>query len=161
MKVEVPLFQEVQYFHPLVYAIVGIVALVPVATGLPAASLVGLLVVTGITLLLLRMKTTVYTGYILIEFGWFHLIRFRISLSEVNSCQPTSYRPIRQFGGWGIRWGQWEGKKAWAYTTRGNKAVVLFTAKRTILLGTSRPELLSRVINTLLQKSGYCPDKAY
>ncbi|HUB60785.1 MAG TPA: hypothetical protein VL978_08785, partial [Puia sp.] len=63
--------------------------------------------------------------------------RFRvIKKSEITELEVKSYEPIREYGGWGIRFG----KNGMAYTARGNKGIYIgFGSRKHILIGTSRP----------------------
>lgn len=51
--------------------------------------------------------------------GW--IFRTRIALDDVESMEPVTYSPLREFGGWGLRGSS--RKRAW--TARGNRALVL------------------------------------
>ena len=68
----------------------------------------------------------------------------RIAFEEVTTMEAVSYRPIREFGGWGIRFGG-GGKSAW--TTRGCKALRIATKDgKTVYVGSDKPDrLLSRI----------------
>lgn len=156
MAEETPKFREVQYFpwwaNIMMAGSVPFVLVlwitqsgskpVPGRIALPMA-----LFLAGIFLSLFRMVTLIYSDQVVIEFGWFKLIRLKILLSAVKSCRPVTYSPIVDFGGWGIRCGR--GGKL-AYSARGNKAAEIVTEKRALLIGTERPEELSQVINSLL-----------
>ncbi len=56
-----------------------------------------------------------------ISFGLLPLVRKRIPFDSILEARAVVYRPIRDFGGWGIRFGK--GVSAW--TIRGNAAVRL------------------------------------
>lgn len=76
----------------------------------------------------------------------------RILLSRIATARIVSYRPIRQFGGWGIRTGRFEGKNTSIYSVRGDRGVLLelneprricgFKTAR-FILGTTEPERLA------------------
>ncbi|HPD31808.1 MAG TPA: DUF6141 family protein [Phycisphaerae bacterium] len=79
--------------------------------------------------------------------GWRH-IRF----DEITECWPRTYRPIREFGGWGIRWGR--GGKA--YNISGNRGVQLVLAGgRRLLIGSQHAEELAAAIRDALICSTY------
>lgn len=153
-------FEETQYLVGWLYALtlgaclllvacviilaVGAGSLATPVAGLP---LLGVLLLGCIFFLLMRMRTTVYGDRIVVQFGWTSLVRFTVPLSEVQSCRPVTYRPLREFGGWGIR-RDWGGRKA--YTMRGNQAAELVTTKRTILIGSAVPDQLCAAVNGLL-----------
>ena len=67
----------------------------------------------------------------------------QIDFSSIRSCRPVTYRPIRDYGGWGIRYGR-TGK---AYTVSGHRGVELGIATgRPLLIGSQRPEELAAAI---------------
>ena len=47
-----------------------------------------------------------------------------IALEDVVAVDRRDYKPLREFGGWGLRWGITH-RNARAYTTTGSSAVVL------------------------------------
>lgn len=68
-----------------------------------------------------------------------------IPLCLVTDFYVRQYRPLREYGGWGIRWGG--PKRGRAYNVRGNLGVQiqLADAKR-VLIGSQRPEELAEAI---------------
>jgi len=67
------------------------------------------------------------------------MIRRRIPLDDVVALRSVRYRPMRDFGGWGVR-GMGK-RKAW--TARGDRAVELdLTGGRQLLIGSDRPDRL-------------------
>jgi hypothetical protein len=72
------------------------------------------------------------------------LIRRRIPLDQIVSAQARTYRPLLEFGGWGIRWGR---DSVRAYTIAGNRGVeLLLLDGQKVLLGTRHPEELAEAI---------------
>jgi len=68
----------------------------------------------------------------------------RIPYSSILRCEACAYRPIRDYGGWGIRWG---GRRNWAYTMRGDRGVRLtLDGGHRLLVGSQTPEDLARAI---------------
>ena len=92
---------------------------------------------------LARMVVTVGPDEILIR--WIPIWRRRIPIESIRSCEARTYRPIREYGGWGIRWGP-SGK---AYNVSGNEGVqlVLEGGKR-VLIGSQRAEELAEAIES-------------
>ena len=89
----------------------------------------------------LELTVTVFSDRVAIRFS--PLFRKSIPLSDVRSCETRTYRPIREYGGWGIR----RGRRGWAYTVRGKRGVELTLADgRSLLLGSQRPEELAAAI---------------
>lgn len=74
----------------------------------------------------------------------FHPLTHRhIPLTDIASCEARVYRPMREYGGWGIRWG-WKGR---AYNIRGNRGVQLtLRSGESVLLGSQREDELASVI---------------
>lgn len=80
---------------------------------------------------------------LLIHLGMVPLVRKRVRYEEIISLRSTTYRPLRDFGGWGIR--SHGVKQAW--TSSGSKAVVLELAGGTELyVGSAEPEFLEEMI---------------
>ena len=84
----------------------------PGALGTGEQPSAGLLVVVSGLLLLLPILLTlvsscldveVRTGHLFVAFGPFHLLHKRIRWSAMEAVEAVSYRPIREFGGWGLR----------------------------------------------------------
>ena len=84
--------------------------------------------------------------------GWPHKV---IPLSNIYRSDVINYKPIRQFGGWGIRCGRIDGQMTAAYTLRGDRGVRLslteeikanFIKTRSFLIGSMEPERLQHTI---------------
>jgi len=66
-----------------------------------------------------------------------------ILFENIKNCRVRTYRPIREYGGWGIRFGR-AGK---AYNVSGSRGVQLQLKNgKGLLIGSQRPEELARVI---------------
>ena len=114
-------FEETQGFAPWIYFLVGTVFLI----------LFGLLT--------LRQTTTVESDAVTVRFGFLH--KTRIPFSEIAHAEAVTYRPVRDYGGWGIRG---FGKRR-ALNARGNQGVLVTRADgSTLLIGSQKPrELLA------------------
>jgi hypothetical protein len=67
-----------------------------------------------------------------------------IAFHEIRAFGARRYRPIREFGGWGIRSGL--GKKS-AYNASGNLGVELYLRNsQSIMLGSQRHEELAQAL---------------
>lgn len=65
----------------------------------------------------------------------------RIPFAEIRRVHARTYRPLREFGGWGIRWG---GRGRMAYNVSGNRGVeVELTDGRTVMVGSQSPDALA------------------
>jgi hypothetical protein len=75
----------------------------------------------------------------------FHRKPRSVELRDVRAARAVTYRPIRDYGGWGIR----IGAKGWAYNVSGDRGVELEMANGTLLLiGSQRPEELAAAIES-------------
>ncbi|MFN2387352.1 MAG: hypothetical protein ABR576_13880 [Thermoanaerobaculia bacterium] len=112
-------YRETQSFPPWVW---------PVA-------LLGAIVLVGV--LLLRLSTTVTRDTVTVQYG--PLYTARIPISEIARADAIAYRPIRDYGGWGIR----GTRRHRAVNARGDQGVLL-TRKdgTTLLIGSGRPREL-------------------
>ncbi len=66
-----------------------------------------------------------------------------IAAGDLKGYEVLTYSPIKDYGGWGIRYGR--GGKA--YNVRGNRGVQLQLANgQRLLIGSQRPEELSNAL---------------
>lgn len=103
-----------------------------------------MLFMVGITCLfyVLKLITEVRADGLYIRF--FPLSHRIISYESIISCNARTYRPILEYGGWGIRYGR-HGK---AYNVSGNRGVQLELSEgKPLLIGSQRSEELARAIN--------------
>ena len=56
------------------------------------------------------------------QFSPFHFKSHTIKIEDIEKFKAMSYSPLKEYGGWGIRFG-FKGK---AYNVRGNKGVKVF-----------------------------------
>ncbi len=86
------------------------------------------------------LNVEVRADHIFISFGLVQLVRKRIWYKDIEGLRPTTYRPFRDFGGWGIRW---RGNRT-AWTIRGHQAVaVKLRNGREIYVGSMYPQRLA------------------
>jgi hypothetical protein len=75
----------------------------------------------------------------------FHRSFRRIDYADIESCEARTYRPLREYGGWGIRYSMSRGK---AYNVKGDRGVQLvFTDGRLLLFGSQQADELASAIN--------------
>jgi hypothetical protein len=80
---------------------------------------------------------------------FFPLAHQRIPFEDIRRCEVRTYRPIREFGGWGIRYG----RGAKAYNVSGNRGVQLELSNgKRFLIGSGRPEELARAIEERMDR---------
>lgn len=140
-------FREEQRFSPAIIITSVIALVVGLALLLvPSARLAGVIVAwtAGATALLftvLKLVTEVRDDGLYVRL--FPLPFRRIALEDIASYQVRTYRPILEYGGWGLRFGF----SGVAYNARGNRGVqlVLRSDKR-VLIGSQQPEALEAAI---------------
>jgi hypothetical protein len=102
--------------------------------------------VAAFWVLLGRLQVQVTRSELVVGFGHVPLIRKRIPFANISGVEPVEYRPIVEFGGWGIRFGS-GGKRAW--TIRGNRAVRLrLKDGKQLYVGSQMPERLAERIRS-------------
>ena len=79
-----------------------------------------------------------------VRIRWVPFARKTIPLADIESAEARTYRPIREYGGWGVRWA---GKRGTAWNAHGNRGVqlVLRGGKR-VLIGSQQAEALAEAI---------------
>ncbi|RKY75857.1 hypothetical protein DRQ07_11235 [candidate division KSB1 bacterium] len=85
----------------------------------------------------LCLVTEVRDDGIYIKFVTINKDFIRIGFDEIDTCEIRKYRPIVEYGGWGVKYGS--GGKA--YNVSGNMGLQ-FKLKngKSVLIGTQRPE---------------------
>ena len=157
-----PIFREVQRFsQPLrLFALVSmaaggtILAIVMARRGSEenSVSLLGqmlaLIAVLGVGVLFftVRLETEVRPDGLYVRFFPFHVHYRRFSAADIAQYYARTYRPILEYGGWGIRCG----RKGRAYNMKGNRGVQLvFTDGKQLLIGSQKPEELVEAIRSV------------
>jgi hypothetical protein len=111
--------------------------------GLIVPALVSVPVMVAAIALVLLMKLTVEVEDGRLHVRFFPLVKRNIPVAEIARWEARTYRPILEYGGWGIRFG-WKGM---AYNVNGNRGVQLeFTNGKRLLIGSQRPDELATAI---------------
>ena len=88
--------------------------------------------------------TDIDTSYINIKVKPF--VNKQIPFTDIESWTVRSYKPILEYGGWGIRWGL----KGTAYNVTGNKGLQLvLNSGKKILIGTQKDIELNRMMKSV------------
>jgi hypothetical protein len=137
----------------LLTVIPGLV-LVAVALGASSAGepvpLIALVVAAAATLLtgfwLRKLALVTVVDHQRITLRYRGLLKTRtIPISTVREARPRTYHPIRDYGGWGIKFGV----KGWVYSVNGREGVQLVLEKRRpLLIGSKRPDELAEAITS-------------
>lgn len=104
-------------------------------------------VAVSVQLLVAGLGVRLYRDHLVVGLGSLGLISQKVRYDQIVRTESVKYEPIREFGGWGVRWGK-DGKKAW--TARGNRAVVLHLRDGTRLyVGSDAPHRLEERIRAI------------
>jgi len=111
--------------------------------GLVVTALVTLLFSLGIVWLFLAMALQVEVRNDALDLYYKPLKRRTVQYQDIMRVEPCEYRPIVQYGGWGIR----RGRTGWAYNVSGNKGVLLtFQDGKDLMIGSDRYTELAAAI---------------
>ncbi len=95
---------------------------------------------------LMKLITIVRTDGLFIRYIPF--VNRKIELSDITHCEVLTYRPIRDYGGWGIR----RARKGRAYNVSGNRGVQLeLLAGERLLIGSQRADELAKAIKSMIK----------
>ena len=93
------------------------------------------------------LSTEVRNDGVYVRFNTLHINWVVFEFNDIQKAEALTYRPIMEYGGWGIRFG----KNGKAYNVSGNKGVLLTLSKgKTILIGSQNQEELSLAITQRL-----------
>ncbi len=100
-------------------------------------------IVLPILLFRAGLQTQVYEDIVRVRFTPIHRNWQSFDFASITAAEAKTYRPIRDYGGWGIRYGG-PGK---AYNVSGNQGVLLNLADgTTLMIGSQRaPELAAAI----------------
>ncbi len=151
-------FREEQYFDWRIYTFI---ALGEMLTGLGLSRgrvwsyefglglTLGMGLLMVVIIFLLHMTTEVTPSDLRVWFGWIPTYRRFVPIESVRSVDVVSYRPIADYGFWGIRSGR-DGERA--LIARGNRGVrIELKDGSKLLIGSQRPELLAEAIDRSLR----------
>jgi hypothetical protein len=160
------LFKEVQHFRqPLLWLLFGVVLVIivgitgflavkliffskPPHTGTGIALLIPSIVVICLGLLLFsaKLEVEVRKDGLYLRFFPFHMSFQTISLERLEKHEAITFAPLKDYGGWGIRYG----KKGKAYIVSGNTGVLLsFKDGKTLCIGSQKAEELNDRLNNI------------
>jgi len=153
-------YEEKLSFHPMI----NLVFIVLVGTlawtvwqepGPPLLLIMVGMVLMVIPLIFSRLVIRVDERELYVAFGLFGWPVQRIPLDAIVKIRAIEYKPLLQFGGWGIRRGRYEGESTSAYTIRGKRGILLELTKdyriatvktRRFLVSSANPDRLTAAI---------------
>ena len=146
-------FHEEQTFSRwIAWVIVALIG-IPVAIALveslvrpdvffPSLMTIALFVAVAVLFFLARLVVDVDGDEIRISFHFLWPTR-RIPIAAVRGARAQQYRPLAEYGGWGVRLG-WRG---WAFNTSGSEGVLVETsAGKRVMIGSRRAKELEAAI---------------
>lgn len=90
-----------------------------------------------------RLDVEVWEDHLFVGFGPVRMLKKTMTYDEIERAESITYRPIRDFGGWGVRFRP--GKTAWS--VGGNKAVkISLTNEKIFYVGSRFPHRLAERI---------------
>jgi hypothetical protein len=163
-----PLYHEIQHFRQVwLWALVLFISLLSLYGAFqqlilgkpfgnnpaPDGIMIVLAVLFGIGLPLfmytMNLTTEIRSDGLYYRFFPFHLSFRRIDTKEIKEFEACTYSPIRDYGGWGIRYG----RKGKAYNVSGNRGVQFELSNgKHLLIGSRKPEELAETLASILGK---------
>jgi hypothetical protein len=108
-------------------------------------AVLGFVLAIGLPLLLLGTRLIVRVDRTHLHIRYRPFFRQSIQLEQIMRFEPCTYRPLRDYGGWGIR--IWLFGKGWAYNVSGNRGVQLeLSGGKRLLIGSQQPDALAKAI---------------
>jgi hypothetical protein len=110
---------------------------------------IGVPIAIAALFLFLKLITEVRSDGVYVRFLPFHIHFKRFASEDLSEYYAREYKPIIEYGGWGIRYGLSGNGKA--YNVSGNKGVQLvFKNGRRLLIGSQRDEELEQAIRSIV-----------
>lgn len=108
------------------------------------SSIIGISLIC-VFLSLVRLNTKIDNQGIQFRFYPLHIKWQTISWDKVESAEIRSFSPLKEYGGWGLRYN----KLGKAYTIKGNQGLQLHLKDgKNILIGSNRAEELEIILKT-------------
>lgn len=100
-------------------------------------------------LLTMGLETSVTGEGLHIRFRPFHMKPRFYPFTSIISAESVTYHPLRDYGGWGIRFG----RMGWAYNIRGNRGVMLrFRDGKNLMVGSMKADELAEVLKGRIKR---------
>ncbi len=145
------LHSEKQYAMWWVHAIVIVSIGAALATMIAAPEEAGgwwliipIVILLAIYGLFMPMTVEVSSDAVRVRFGHFGWPKWVFPIAEISDARVVTFRPIRDYGGWGIR----RGEDGYCLNERGSEGVRFEHAGKTYTLGSDAPEQLLSALRT-------------
>lgn len=100
---------------------------------------------------LLKLYTSINEDGIEVNFKWLPFCQRKIAWSEIQSITIEEYLPIRDYGGWGVRYSMTG--KGWCYNVAGKTGIKINYANgKQFLIGTQQAKEAQVIINHYFKK---------
>jgi len=145
------LFEEKQKFTQWWIWILLLLPVIFALSNESSNSNIGGLILIIILLLfyLFELRVKVNEEGIHYQFFPFHFHLYSIKKDEIEKIEALKYRPLLDYGGWGIRYG-FKGK---CYNVKGNLGVKVFLKNgSSILFGSQKHQELERALQSIIQQ---------
>jgi hypothetical protein len=107
-------------------------------------------IAVAVLFLLLKLETEVRSDGLYVRFFPFHVNFKSFTKDDLGEYYARKYRPLLEYGGWGIRWSLRKGR---AYNVSGDKGVQLvFKSGKQLLIGSQRAEELEEAIRSIMER---------
>jgi hypothetical protein len=158
LRPAVVVFREEQYFDWRVYTVIALGSVIT-ALGLVhgrawsiellVGLVLGLSLVMVMVFFLLQMTTEVIPTDVGVWFGWLPTYRRIVPIAAIRKIEVVTFRPIADYGFWGIRRGR-DGERV--LIARGNRGVRLELQDGSkLLIGSQRPEALATALERAMR----------
>lgn len=144
------IFTEKQRLSGLWLWIIFLIAIIPLLLiyffakeGIIVSSLI--IIPIMVLLLLLKLTTTITPDGIRVKFFPLYIFDQEIKWEDISDIYIRKYKPIAEYGGWGVRW---SGKNGTAYTTQGYYGIQLVLKNnKKVLIGTQQSTQIEVLIS--------------
>ena len=99
--------------------------------------------IVPLALFLPSIRVRVTQSEVVVSWGFLELLNSRFSLGSMQRYRKVSFSPLRDFGGWGWRFGRGGAR---CYNMRGNRGVELTIAGTRYIIGVDDPDELVHAI---------------
>jgi hypothetical protein len=119
---------------------------------IPESTVILFIILFGIALPVLfyiaELRVRITSDGIYVKFFPFQLSWLFFPLSDIRNFEKIQYRPLRDYGGWGIRYGL-HGK---AYNVYGNMGIrFTFSNGKKLLIGSQKPDEFESVLQKIMK----------
>ncbi len=108
---------------------------------------IGVPIMVSLLIFLIRLETEVRSDGLYVRFFPIHIRFKKFAAEDLDDFYTRTYRPMREYGGWGIRFG----KSGKAYNIKGNEGLqLIFKDGKRLLIGSQRSQELSEAVNSIM-----------